>query len=106
MENRFIEIEVAGVFGNVLVVNLWRHYHKHAEHQRNEQPAKTLTGILLDGALAQCHVRTGPGNKQQQRHAPEVQPDHPIPEAAAEFVVFHVPVPRVKPHAGVEEQQY
>lgn len=34
-----------------------------------------------------------------------MRPDHPIPEAFAQFVVLHMPVPRVKPHAGMKEEQ-
>ncbi len=69
LKNGFIEIPVAGVLTDALVIDLRWHDDEHAKDERHQQPLVAVFTKLAGGARAKCDEGARPGNEKQQLHA-------------------------------------
>lgn len=103
LKNGFIEIPVACVLADALIIDLRWNDDEHAKDERHQQSLVAVFAKLTRRARAEGDEGTRPGNEEQQLHAEVVRPNHPILKGGGELVVFYVPAPVIEPHAGVEE---
>jgi hypothetical protein len=106
LEYALVEIPITIESTDVFKINLRRYDHEHPENEWDKQSLESLPRKLGGSPLAHSHIGTCPGDEQQQRHAPVVQPHHPKPERSIDFGVLDMVTPLIEHHAGVKKQEY